>query len=493
MYEIAFQPNQRNAGPLYRQLVEYLSELIATGRLSPGEQLPPTRRMASALGISRNTVAQSYDSLVAAGLADSTVGRGTFVTHRSPGSPASEDDLTSDDSANSGSFAWGGLLSLRSRSFRLPPRRPSLRGPEVKYDFRPGGVDPESIPVQALVKAYTRVTQSGLKEGANERSLLGWPVLREEIARSLVARGIWCSAEDVLITSGAQQALDLIARVLLDPGDSIVMEQPGYFAAAVAFKGAEANVIGVDVDDEGMRIDELERIARSRRVKMIYTMPAVHMPTGVSLSPDRRQGLLDLADGRQIPIIEDDYDAELHLRGTSLPALKTRDSNGQVIYVGTFSKVLHPGVRLGFIVAPRPLLGVLAEARLASSMQPSFIDQAGVAELLASGSLDGHVRRIRRLYDARMNAMLEALETEFPEGTTWCKPVGGTSVWVRLPDHIDFDKAMGRAAEGCVALTGREFFYLEPTQVNGLALSFAIMEPVAIREGIAALGAILKV
>jgi len=242
-----------------------------------------------------------------------------------------------------------------------------------------------------------------------------------------VARGIACGADDVMVTHGAQQAIDLVARVLVDPGDGVLIEQPGYFGAALAFAACEAHLLGVPVDGEGLRTDELARILRTRRVKLLYTTPAVQSPTGVSLSEPRRRQLLELADEYQLPLLEDDYDSELRWGGPPVPALKTADGAGRAIYVGTFSKALFPGLRVGYLVAAPPLLAQLAVTRAAADLGGDLVTQAALAELISSGGLERHVRRVRKTLAARREALLAALADRMPDAVSWWAIAGAIS------------------------------------------------------------------
>jgi DNA-binding transcriptional MocR family regulator len=307
-----------------------------------------------------------------------------------------------------------------------------------------------------------------------------------------VARGIVCEPADVLITDGAQQALDLVGRVLLDPGDTVVLEQPGYFGAALAFRACGANLVGVGVDTGGLRTAELARLLRARRAKLLYTTPAVQSPTGAALEEGRRHALLELADQHQMPILEDDYDSTLRLGGTVSPALKTLDHAGQVIYVGTFSKALFPGLRVGYLVAARPLLERIAAAHLAASFQTSTLAQAALLELITAGALERHVRRVRRLYSERLAALLEAVGRELPEGTLATPPAGGTALWIRLPPRADADAILAAALEAGVAYARGDAFFLDGSGGDFLSLGFASLSPARIAEGVAILGRIVR-
>ncbi len=485
MLDLAFQPDRNSRVPLYRQLGDFLRGLVATGRAAPGDKLPATRELAAALALGRNTVTQAYQTLVDEGVLLSHVGQGTFVVSRAvAAAPAAAPPPRG--------FVWDGLFSRWSRGLALPERllRAAVRG-EFPFDLRPGRVDRASLPLASLRRACSRAVAEHLPRVANQIDPFGWMPLRREIARALVARGIACEPEDVVVTSGAQQALHLTAAILLDPGDVAVLEEPGYFGAAQCFRAAGAQLVGVGVDGEGLRTDELARVLRSRRVKLVYTTPAAQMPTGAVLSDARRAGLLELADEYLTFVLEDDYDSEFRYDNPALAALKTRDRAGQVVYVGTFSKALFPGLRLGYLVAAKPLLARLALARMTCDLGSDALAQAVVMELLASGALERHVRRLRKKYAARRDAMVAALDARMPPGTRFTRPRGGHAVWVSLPRGADPEVVHAHAREAGIAyVRGETAFFTGPESrgADCLALSFVSQSEAVIEEGVARLG-----
>jgi DNA-binding transcriptional MocR family regulator len=291
---------------------------------------------------------------------------------------------------------------------------------------------------------------------------------------------------------GAQQVVDLAARVLIDPGDTVVIEQPGYFGAAMAFRAAQANVVGVGVDAQGLRTEELAQILRVRRVKLAYATPAAQSPTGVVMSDERRAAFLALADEHQTPILEDDYAAELRYRGPAVRALKAVDRAGQVIYAGTFSKMLFPNLRLGFVVAPRPLLRTLVLARWNADGGSPLLAQMALTTLLRTGELERHVRRLRKLYAARLAAVLEALRETMPAGTTWTEPAAGHTVWLTWPQTVDGAAVFQDAVSQGVLYTRGDAFYLDGQGASRCDLSFARLPQPRLVEGIERLAAIVR-
>ncbi len=499
MLEIAFRPDRRPEGrpgaPLYRQLADHLRELMQAGRLVPGQKLPATRELAISLGVSRTTANLAYESLNEAGLVTAHVGQGTFVAASAAGAaraPAPGEAAESDASARSGGFAWEGLFARSPGGLRLPAhlRDPARARAGMLWDFRAGHVDTASLPRSELRRAFARVTHEPLTELANRMEPFGWRPLRAGIARALVARGIACETDDVLVVGGAQQALSLIARILIEPGDSAVVEQPGYVGALLALLAAGAHPVGCRVDDEGLRTAELARILRRRRAKLVYATPAVQSPTGVRMSAERRRALLDLAEEHQVPIVEDDYDSELRLDGRAIPALKTEDDAGRVLYVGTFSKAVFPGLRLGYVVAAPPVLARLAEAHMVEGFGTGLVEQAALAELLGSGGLERHVRRVRKRYAERLDAMLDAFDSNMPEGSTRLRPAGGNAVWATLPPGCDGAAVHAEARAAGISYTPGELFFADGGGASHLLLGFANAEPAAIAEGMEVLGGI---
>lgn len=487
MLELAFQADRRNQEPVYRQLEHFLRELVRSRRLGPGERLPASRELADQLGLSRNTVNQAYQALLGEGVLRARVGRGTFVAGHPGAAPAAEAPAPRQ-------FAWQGLVARRVRATLLP--RAIDRPGSVRHDLRPGRVDGPSLPRADLKRAFARALDRSaeLAESLDPR---GHAPLREAIARALLARGIACGADEVAIVNGAQQALDLVARSLVDPGDAVALEQPGYFGAAAAFSACEAHLVGVGVDGQGLLVDDLARVLRARRVKLLYATPAVQSPTGAALSDERRRALLALADAYQLPIVEDDYDGELRYGGPPVPALKQLDRAGQVIYVGTFSKALFPGLRSGYLVASPALLARIVRARWSVDFHSDVVTQAALAELLASGAFERHVRRVRKLYARRRDALLAALEAHMPDGARWRPPAGGNAVWLRLPDDADAEALHAAAAARGIAYGRGEAFALADGPAAGeaerhLLLSFARLSEPDLAAAVAVLADCLR-
>ena len=495
MLEIAFRPDRQSATPLPRQLADHLAELIESGRLLPGRKLPATREAAGALALGRKTVAIAYEMLATRGLVDAHVGPGTFVAARRPGArPAARTMAAGPRHHPPRAFAWPGLFARGTGRWLPGVVRHLDASGSYPFDFRGGRIDASALPAAELRWAFGRPFQarSRLEEIAAHRDPFGWLPLRREIARQLASRGIACDASEIAVVNGVQQAIALATRVLVEPGDAVAMEQPGYFGAALAFAGSGADLLAIDVDGDGIVTEQLARVMRVRRVKLVYVTAATQCPTGVTLSPRRRDALMALADEHQMPIFEDDYDCELRYDGPAQPALKARDAGGHVIHAGTFSKSLFPSLRLGYVVAARPLLDRLVSARLVADFGTSTVTQAALATLLATRGLERHVRRMRRVYAARLAALDAALRREMPDGTTWVTPRSGLLFWVRLPPRTDPDRLHQAALGHGVAYSRGDGFYHDGRGADHVILSFAALAPEAIAEGIARLGAVMR-
>jgi len=492
--EIAFRPDTKRPEPLYEQLATYLADLIDAGRIVPGERLPATRELAALLGLSRNTVCHAFQLLTDRHVLASHVGQGTFVAARPlraiDGGLARDPGAGADGGAVRG-FAWDGLAADRCQRIQLPAGFPRVSRSSAEFDFGGGRVDPQLLPAADLRRAWSRAVDQSLEILSRPLDPLGLPALREEIALSLVARGISCEPDDVLVTDGVHQAFDLVGRALIDPGDLVIVEQPGYFGASIGFRAAGARLAGVGVDEEGLRVDELARLLRVRRAKLVYTTPSAQSPTGAVLSERRREALLALSDRHQLPIFEDDYDSELRFDRPPLPALKTRDPAGRVIYAGTFSKALFPGLRVGYVVAARPLLARLGLFKAIADFSTDGVAQAAVLELSTAGVLERHVRRVRRVYARRRDVMLDALEHHMPAGTRWSPPNGGQAVWLSLPPGVDGPALQAAARAAGIFYARGDFFSIDGRFSDCLSLSFVGLDEARIEAGVAALAALV--
>jgi len=462
--------------PVYRQIVARLREMIVTGALPPGFRLPPERRLAEALGVNRSTVLTAYRELKADALVDAHVGRGTTVLAKPSHRPV----------AGSDALPWRQMFHDSASGGPDPVIRDLLamaERPDV-ISLSIGLPAPELLPLQTLLevmrKAVAEVGPAVLLHCPTE----GHTPLRESLAQWLVSRGIRCDASEVLVLSGSQQGLDLVARLLLEPGATVVVEEPTYIGALEVFRRLRVRLIGVPVDEQGMRTDVLESVLERTRPRLVYTLPTFQNPSGTVLSVDRRRHLLELAYRFQVPILEDDPYGELAYEGNPPPSLKALDDRQHVLYLSTFSKVLFPGMRLGFMVAPRPVLRQLVLLKQGVDLHASSLGQWMLDGMLRDGLWEPHVRSLRTEYATRRDVMERALDSSGVTGLEWRKPSGGFYIWCRLPDDVDPTRLAARAGDRGVAyLPGSACFPHEASEPF-IRLNFSYPSPDDIRLGV---------
>jgi 2-aminoadipate transaminase len=359
--------------------------------------------------------------------------------------------------------------------------------------FAGGLPAPELFPVEAIADAYARVLASPEGPAALQYSTTeGFGPLREWIAARMAKKGLSVTADQVLITCGAQQGIDLVGKILLDPGDLVAVENPSYLAALQTFSGYEARFVSIASDDDGMRMDSLEEAIARARPKLIYLVPEFQNPKGTSLSMERRVKLVELATLHGIPVLEDDPYGELRFRGEFNQPIASLDQEGLVFYTGTFSKTLAPGMRLGWVIAPRHLVKTLAIGKQASDLHSSTINQRAAAMLLRDFDYEGHLDKIRAAYGERCNALLAALEKHMPKGTRWTNPEGGLFTWVRLPDGLDAEVLFPRALAQKVAFVPGAPFFANDAEKQTMRLNFSNRPPELLEEGMGRLGRVIR-
>jgi 2-aminoadipate transaminase len=352
--------------------------------------------------------------------------------------------------------------------------------------FAGGLPAPELFDVAGLRAAFAAVLESEAGARALQYSTTeGNPALRAAIADRLSSRGVSTGVDDLLITSGSQQALTLVATLLLEPGDRVLVEEPSYLAALQCFQLAQAECVPVPCDEDGLIPEALEPLIVQHRPKLLYTVPTFHNPTGRTLPLERRRRLVALADRTGVWVVEDDPYGELRYAGEPVPALASMaEADARVLSVSTLSKTVAPGLRLGWVRAPRSLLRPLTIAKQAADLHSSTIDQAAAAVWLAATDLDAHVAGLRAAYGARRDALLNGLAAALPPGSTHNWPEGGMFVWARLPEGWDAAALLPRALEREVAYVPGEHFFSGPPDRASLRLSFTTHQPDEIAHGL---------
>lgn len=480
-WEVSLAVERRGGVPLFQQIAGAITTDIRRGRLRPGDSLPGTRSLARALGVQRLTVVAAFDELVAEGWIVNQRARGAFVSTDLPDPKPRR-------------FAPGestGSTAARPAFDLLPAPDPELpiEVPRGGLLFAPSRPDVRLAPGKILGRAVRRA-MSRRPELLSYGSPEGHPRLRRAIAQMLAStRGLAVTAENICITRGSQMALSLIARSVLRPGDVVAVEQLGYRSAWEAFRQAGAKVIGIPVDDDGLQVQALERALKSHPIRAVYVTPHHQFPTTVTMAAGRRLKLLEFAKAHRIAIIEDDYDHEFHYDGRPVLPLASADPFGVVAYVGTFSKVLAPALRIGYVAAPAPLIERIAAHRSHLDTQGDQVLEYVVGELLEEGEIQRHIRRVRREYRARRDTLVAALEKHLGRRLSFQIPAGGIALWVQVNPGTDVERWASAARQGGVVITTGRTYAFDGRARPNLRLGFASLSPKELEEGVRRLAA----
>lgn len=465
--------------PFYMQIFGQIKRQIISGEIMPGFRLPPERKLAESLGVNRTTVLNAYRELKAEGLVGSRVGQGTVVLSplrdeatnvgdRVPEPPWNQ--IFSKYAHGIDSFIVKDLLTLANRKDVI--------------SFATGIAAPDSGPIQALAGIEHDIIQQKNYRGLLHSPTEGFSTLREAICGLMQPRGVYCQHDEVMLLAGSQQGIDLTARIMLDPGDIVLVEEPSFFPAIQAFRAAGVRVVGVPMDERGMRVDMLEPILHRYRPKLIYTIPNFHNPTGSELSLERRKQLLELAYKHRVLILEDDAYADLCYEGQPLPTLKSMDSEGYVIYLSTFSKTIYSGLRLGWMVAHKKAVIKFAAAKQIMDLHSSSLSQWIVERFIVDGGLGRHIPEICKEYRIKRDAMYDALVQYAPSDAQWNRPRGGYYIWCRLPGRVSATRLLAKAAERKVVFVPGSTFYITEQGDEYVRLNFTFAPLKDIGEGV---------
>ncbi len=481
--------SQDSGAPLYQQVYNQLQDAILFGELKHGARLPSTRAMADQLGVSRNTVLNAYRQLLAEGYLESVEGSGTYVARVLPDHLLTAQNLPriqEDEPA-------GTPLSLLSERARLqlgsPLQPESGRHSfnEEPHPFRTDLPALDAFPYKLWSRLIMRRARHTPSQDFRYQDSAGYLPLRQAIAAQInVSRQVHCTPEQIIITSGAQGALDLAVRMLVDPGDAVWLEEPGYPGARGAFLGAGAHIVPVPVDADGLVVTA--GVQHAEKAKLAYLTPSHQFPLGVTLSLARRFELLEWARQAGAYILEDDYDSEYRFAGRPLASLQGIDEAGRVIYIGTFSKVLFPALRIGYLVLPQPLVDPFLKVRRLTGIHSPLLEQAVLADFIVEGYYSRHLRRMRNLYTERRQALLEAAR-ELPLGIQ--SQEAGIHCIGWLPAGIDDEELVRRASRQDLDLTPISTFAMQPMQRKGLLLGFGGFDVTEIQAGVRRLAHVL--
>jgi GntR family transcriptional regulator / MocR family aminotransferase len=482
-WEFALALDRRGDLPLFAQIAQAIAADIKRGRLRAGDALPGTRTLARSLGVQRLTVVSAFDELAAEGWVVTRRARGTFVSATLP-----------DPRPRPFSPAVARRAGVPERvTFDLPAAPPGglpYQVPRGALLFAPSRPDVRLIPYASIGRAYGRaIRQEGAVLLAYGRPQ-GHERLRSAIAAMLSAtRGLACTANDVCITRGSQMGIALLGRALLCTGDVIAVEELAHPPAIESFRLLGARVVPIPLDEAGLRIDRLEALARARTLRAVYVTPHHQFPTTVTLSAARRVQLLNLARAHRFAIIEEDYDHEFHYDGRPVLPLASGDRWGVVAYVGTFSKVLAPGLRIGYVVAPGPLLASVVAHRLHIDVQGDRVLEYALARMIEQGEVQRHIRRVRREYAARRDILAGALREHLGDALTFSLPAGGIALWVKPAEGIDIDAWAARARTGGAIVSPASVYAVDGKPRPFARLGFASLDRRELLEGVRRLAA----
>lgn len=481
---------ERNNGlPLYRQICQRLREAILSGELAEGTRLPTERALASELGVNRTTVMNAYNELASEGLIEGHVGRGTLVRHNH--------FTRFDEQMESETASW--LLGL-------PAGERELIGPDARLlselagageqkeiiSLTLGSPAPDLLPAEMVSNILAEGLISSRQDALGYCPVEGLHSLRRGIAMWMHRRGVPVGPDHILILSGSTQGVGLVGRLLLNPGDEVVVEVPTYLGALQAFRALQARVIGVPTDSDGIRVDLLESILARNRPRLIYVQPTFQNPTGVTMSPERRRRLILLSKRYQTPILEDDPYGDVYFQEKRPQPLKALDTQGQVIYLSTFSKILAPGLRVAWLAAPEPMIERLSLHKQIFDLNTNAIGQWCISEILRRNLLDEHLAMLRQHYERKRNLMLQAIQRYWPEEVRVSQPQGGFNLWCRLPGDLRTRTLLREAANERVAFVIGEPFHVDGGGQQQFRLSFAYPSEQDIDEAIRRIGNAMK-
>lgn len=455
--------------PLYRQLAERLRAAIRSGAMHDGERLPPTRELAGLLGLNRTTVSAAYELLISEGLISGQVGRGSFVSHTVRESAWNWLEMLTPGPASQGFVADAQISFVASRPSEL------------------------LFPLEEFRRACQETIAS--PEAANILQLgtpSGYAPLRRHLLEGARREGVAQPSDDIVITSGCQQAFDLVQRCFLASGDTVAVEDPVYAGLRNAFASGGARLIGVPVGRDGIDLEAAARIFKTNRARLLAVTSSFQNPTGASLPEHSRAALIRLAREHRVVLVENDIYGDLRYQGERAPTLKQMDAGGGTILLRSFSKTAFPGLRVGWIIGPREVTRRIAEAKQWCDLHTDQLSQAVLLRFAESGRLSAHLDRMRKAGGTRLKAVMEACERHFAGIASFTRPDGGMNLWVTFAAAVDTSELLPRAQrEGVAYLPGR-FFGVTKEHRSSMRLSFAGLERDAIERGIAVLGRIFK-
>jgi GntR family transcriptional regulator / MocR family aminotransferase len=488
LMELTLSLDHDSTVPLHRQVYTELRRSILTGRLLPGQQVPSTRSLSQAIGVSRTTVTQGYEQLLSEGYLETRHGSGTFVCGQLPDALLHTEAIAPIDRPKPATLQ----LSKYAQSMVGNPL--VLQSyPTAEISFRYGRPALQQFPIalwRKLLSRHCSADTEWLDYALDAQGDLG---LRTAIAHYLGrARAVQCKPEQIVLTNGTQQGLDLILRVLIEPGDQIALEDPTYLSARKVFLSHNVNLLPIPVDASGLAIEQLISQTSAHPVRLLYVTPSHQFPTGATLSLSRRLALLQWAQQTGTMIIEDDYDSEYRYGDKPIPALQGLDSSDSVIYLGTFSKVLFPSLRIGYLVLPARLVPFITQAKWLSDRQLPMLEQKVLTDFIEAGHLESHVRKMRSHYDRLRQALVQALQQHFGSRVEILGEKAGIHVMVRFLLDMSGAEILARSLQAGVGIVPAAPCYLGAGGESEFILGYGELEEERIVEAIQRLADVLQ-
>ncbi len=476
--------------PIKRQIVEGIRTLIDEDVIGINSPLPSTRGLADRLGVSRYTVNQAYEELQVLGYLQSRQGSYNFTQKRRKEveyNPERRSIIPWDKVANeSAEELYKSYLSIPAAD---PTRS---RRDQAAIDFSELQLDSSLFPVADFRRCFHRVLLNGGQESLDFCSADGNKDLRDYIAQRLRLHGISTSAEEILITYGSQQALDLIIRLLARPDKKVVIEAPTYFNILPLLRFNKVRICAVPMKDDGIELNDLEKVLEREKVSFVYTIPNFHNPTGITTSHQHRERLLNICLEHKVPILEDGFDEEMKYFGKLPMPIKSIDEQNIVMYVGTFSKILFPGVRIGWVTADKGCIQRLAAIKRGSDLRCGNLVQAALALFCKEGYYDLHLKRLHRIFRRKMETTLGMMKEFFPKNVSWLRPSGGYTIWVKMPRKMSAAHLDELMSEHAVIVSPGQHYFPQQNQSEYFRLSIARIGEDQIQEGLIRLGRALR-
>ncbi|MBT2655880.1 PLP-dependent aminotransferase family protein [Bacillus sp. ISL-18] len=479
MFNTDWKPNKSSPVPLHKQITDFMKEKIANGEWTIGYKLPPQRTLAKRLEVNRSTIVTAYDELIAEGLIEGKSGSGTRVINN-----------TWNLLATTPPPDWNSYVKFGTHQ----PNLPTIQ--EINHaEFTPniirlgtGELSPNLIPSQSMKKVFQQLSNKEISYGYEEPK--GLLPLREQIATYLRTIGIHASPSSILIVSGALQALQLISVGLLHKGSTVLTEKPSYLHSLNVFQSAGMRLMGIPMDKEGIQTKLIPAYKKQQNAALLYTIPTFHNPTGTLMTFERRKHLLDTCQQEQLPLIEDDVYRELWLDEIPPKPIKAFDKHGLVLYLGSLSKSLSPGLRIGWIVGPEPVVEHLADIKMQTDYGSSSLSQWAAAEWFSSGLYHEHLQEVRKQLKTRRDFTLATLNKYFSDLAVWDKPTGGFYIWLRLLPSISMRKIFEMALTEGILLNPGNVYDHQAEQFLRISYSFASLP--SIEDGLKRLSKIIK-